>query len=235
MEQDKDVVAKLIEEEREKDQPSILIIDDEKNIATILSKTLESENYRITVQSDGARAIETVDREEFDVVITDVVMPGASGVAVLKHIKELYPETEVIMITGQASVSSAAEAVRHGAADYLLKPFDNLQMVRMAVRRALTRRQLVRLVRKFNARLQESTARLKRQTEAYENFEEVAHVCAGRTVESVRKLVSELEDSLTPAARMELDGIMKDNEELRDLVDKILSDRIAGHGQSDPV
>lgn len=225
MDQDKDIVGRLIEEEQMNSTPSILIIDDEKNIAAVLSRTLEPENYRVTVLSDGASAIETVDRAEFDVVITDIVMPGASGVAVLKHIKELYPETEVIMITGQASISSAAEAVRHGAADYLLKPFDNLQIIRMAIRRALTRRHLVRLVRKFNERLQESAARLKRQTEAYENFEEVAHVCAARTVESIRKILPDLDASLPPAARMELEAIVKDNEELRDLVDKILSDR----------
>jgi len=115
----------------------ILVIDDEKVICDSCRKVLEQEGYEVSTTIDGGEGLDRAWREEFDAVIVDIRMPRTSGFDVLHGIKEQKPETAVVMITAYPSVGAAAQSVKGGAADYLVKPFtpDELRLkVRKAIR-----------------------------------------------------------------------------------------------------
>ena len=101
----------------------ILIVDDEKSIRVSLKDILELENYTVDVASRGEDALEMLNEDEFDLILLDLKMPGVNGVEVMHQATQLYPSTKVIVLTGHGSLESAIEAIRHGAEDYMLKPF----------------------------------------------------------------------------------------------------------------
>ena len=116
----------------------ILVVDDKENILKLFARIL-GEAYELTTAGDGARAISLVAAQPFDVVITDLKMPGADGFEVLRAVKARAPETEVVMMTAFATVADAVEAMKQGAYDYLQKPFDP-DDASLVVARALERR-----------------------------------------------------------------------------------------------
>ncbi len=101
----------------------ILIIDDEAVIRDGLKRVLESETFIVETCSSGFQAIEILQQREFDLIITDLKMPGMSGIEVLKSVRTLQPDIPVILITGYASIDTAVEAIKNGASDYISKPF----------------------------------------------------------------------------------------------------------------
>ncbi|MDD2737190.1 MAG: sigma-54 dependent transcriptional regulator [Desulfuromonadaceae bacterium] len=101
----------------------LLIVDDETVIRDGLKRILESESFIVETCSSGYSAIETMQKRDFDLIITDLKMPGMSGLEVLKTVRTLQPHIPVILITGFASVDTAVEAMKNGASDYLSKPF----------------------------------------------------------------------------------------------------------------
>ncbi len=120
---------------------SILVVDDERGILDVLEFELRHLGHDVTVAANGSKGIEELRRTEFDVVISDVRMPGASGLEVLRATKELWPETEVLITTGYAELEAAVACVRGGAFDFVHKPFD-VDSLLAIVARALERRQL---------------------------------------------------------------------------------------------
>ncbi|MCP3899458.1 MAG: sigma-54-dependent Fis family transcriptional regulator [Desulfobacteraceae bacterium] len=106
------------------DQTRILIVDDEMVIRESLAAWLERDGYILSSVSSGEKAIEILKVKSFDILLVDIQMDGISGMDVLKHVKEHYPDIDVIMITAFGSIPSAVEAMRLEAFDYLLKPFD---------------------------------------------------------------------------------------------------------------
>jgi DNA-binding NtrC family response regulator len=121
------------------ERASILIADDKENMLRLLQRIL-GEAYEVRAVADGAQALELLAAQRFDVVLTDVRMPGADGLAVLRATRQRAPDTAVILMTAYASIPSAVEAVREGAYDYLQKPFDP-DDVTLVVARALEHRQ----------------------------------------------------------------------------------------------
>jgi DNA-binding NtrC family response regulator len=117
----------------------VLVVDDKPNMLELLVKIL-GETYEVHTASDGAAALARLEREGFDVVLTDVRMPGADGFEVVKAVKLRWPHTEVVMMTAYASVEAAVEAIREGAYDYIQKPFDP-DDVTLVVARAIERKQ----------------------------------------------------------------------------------------------
>lgn len=115
---------------------SILIIDDESSVGRSLSLLLSREGYEVTAVESGNEGLERLEDRDFDLVLTDVVMPDIDGFKVMDYLKGHRPQTPVIVITGYASLESAIESVRRGALDYLVKPFD-LGLMQAAVERAL--------------------------------------------------------------------------------------------------
>ncbi len=115
----------------------ILIVDDEKNMCRSLEILLESEtNCKISSVTNAEAAIKAMDKTEYDLVVTDLTMPGMNGMELLRYIKEHYPQTQVIMMTAYSSVQSAIEAIKIGAYDYLLKPFNDDEFL-LSVKKAL--------------------------------------------------------------------------------------------------
>jgi len=102
----------------------ILLVDDELDLRAMLSETLLGEGYSVVSCSDGQEAVEQLRRRCFDVAISDVRMPRLGGLELLRLLKEVAPDTEVVLITGYASLEMAIEALRHGAFDFVRKPFD---------------------------------------------------------------------------------------------------------------
>ena len=201
----------------------LLIADYQEAVVRVLVRVLEDENLSILTAPDGNRAVELIRVHSFDLILTDIVMPGASGIAILKEAKSRNPETEVIMMTGNASVGSAAESVRLGAADYLLKPFDNLQAVRFSVKRALTRRALVRLARQYSSEIQETNRKLKAQRDQYENLAEIVHVGSSRVVRFLNRLSAMHGDQLPEGLRVERDALRQSEAEMIEVIDQFLA------------
>ncbi len=102
----------------------VLIAEDEEITLKHLLSILQKEGYEVKGVGDGLNAMEKVEKEHFDALIADIKMPGLTGIELLEKIKEKHLETEVIIITGYGSISSAVEAMRKGARDYITKPFD---------------------------------------------------------------------------------------------------------------
>jgi two-component system response regulator PilR (NtrC family) len=107
---------------------SILVAEDEDGVRDSLTQVLREEGYDVVATSDGTAAIAALDEHEFDLILSDLRMPGADGMTVLRHAREVAPQTLVLLMTAHATVETAVEALRGGAQDYLLKPvlFDDL-------------------------------------------------------------------------------------------------------------
>jgi len=123
-------------------QARILVIDDDESMRDSCLQALTRKAGRVEVAEDGLSGLEILKKEAFDLVILDLKMPGLSGMEVLNRIKQEYPELVVIVITGYATVESAVDAMRHGAFDFLPKPFTP-ESLRAIVKRALDTRGLV--------------------------------------------------------------------------------------------
>jgi DNA-binding NtrC family response regulator len=123
----------------------ILIVDDEKIALRNLQHIMKKEGYTVETAESGSQAIRMLESSidnEFDLVLTDLKMPGVDGMQVLTQSKKLCPDTEVIMVTGYATMNSAIEAVKKGAYHYVSKPFE-LDEVRRVVKKALEKRELL--------------------------------------------------------------------------------------------
>lgn len=101
----------------------ILVIDDEAAMVEGITKTLSQDGYEITGTTNGDDAVELI-RKGYDIIITDLVMPGMSGMDILREVKNNSSSSALIMITGFATVESAVDAMKQGARDYITKPFD---------------------------------------------------------------------------------------------------------------
>jgi two-component system response regulator HydG len=102
----------------------ILIAEDEEITLKHILSTLQKEGYDVTGVPDGREALKKIDNELFDILIADIKMPGLSGIELLEKVRERRLDTEVIIITGYGSISSAVDAIKKGARDYITKPFD---------------------------------------------------------------------------------------------------------------
>ncbi|WP_455241721.1 sigma-54-dependent transcriptional regulator [Petrachloros mirabilis] len=119
----------------------ILVVDDEKSLREVMSIMLKRAGYAVTEAADGEEAIGQVNKEIFDLVITDLRMPRADGMDVLKAVKSFSPDTVVLVVTAFGTADSAVEAMKHGAFDYLTKPFQ-VDEVQLIIRNALEKRRL---------------------------------------------------------------------------------------------
>jgi response regulator RpfG family c-di-GMP phosphodiesterase len=117
----------------------VLIVDDEEPIRRLLVQYLDEQGYRTAAAADGAQALQLLSRHRFDMVVSDVRMPGLDGMALLDEIARRHPEVGVVMLTGCEDVGMAVGAMKGGALDYVLKPF-HTEEVEQCLRRALDRR-----------------------------------------------------------------------------------------------
>lgn len=102
----------------------VLLVDDEEDFLNVLAERLEARKLLVSTALNGEQALECLKQEDVDVVVLDMLMPGRSGIEVLREIKLMKPLVEVILLTGHATVQSASEGMRLGAYYYLMKPVD---------------------------------------------------------------------------------------------------------------
>lgn len=100
----------------------VLLVDDEEQFVETLAQRLEARDFAVATAFNGDQALNYIKGKEVDVVVLDVLMPGLSGIDTLREIKRIRPLTEVIMLTGHATVETAIEGMKLGAFDYLMKP-----------------------------------------------------------------------------------------------------------------
>jgi len=104
----------------------ILIADDEPNMRTVIKAMLEQDGYEVHAARDGIDALETLQENHIDIVITDLKMPRMDGMELLRRVAEQYEKLPVIMITAHGTVDTAVEALKLGAIDYIMKPFERM-------------------------------------------------------------------------------------------------------------
>jgi len=109
----------------------ILIVDDETITLMNLVRVMEKEGYEVVGVSSGPNALKILEEQEFDAVLTDLKMEEVDGIQILKSCKELYPNTEVIMITGYATVEGVVSAIKNGAFHYLAKPLELDEVIKV--------------------------------------------------------------------------------------------------------
>ena len=132
----------------------ILVVDDEEAIREVVSTLLEGQGYHCSAVGNGRAALEHVEKNSLDLVLSDMVMPEMDGLKLLEWLRAHDQDIPVIMVTAMHDLSTALEAIRRGAYDYILKPFEKDQLF-LSVRRALERRQLVRENRNYQRNLEE--------------------------------------------------------------------------------
>jgi diguanylate cyclase (GGDEF)-like protein len=115
----------------------ILVVDDEETIRGLLTQVLTEEGHEVTGVASGEQALEAFHKHHYPVVISDIRMEGMSGIELLHEIKRLKQNTQVLMITSHSSIESAISALRAGAYDYVIKPFEDLDVITAAVNRAI--------------------------------------------------------------------------------------------------
>lgn len=119
----------------------ILVVDDEESIREFLEIMLKKEGYEVTLAEDGQKAKDLLTKKTFDMIISDLQMPHVTGIELLKHVKESYPDTVFMLITAFGTTETAVEAMKMGAYDYLTKPF-KIDEVRLNIQNALRSKNL---------------------------------------------------------------------------------------------
>jgi putative nucleotidyltransferase with HDIG domain len=130
----------------------ILFVDDEPEITGILTDLFEG-HYDCATAGSAEEALERIRQTDFELVVSDITMPGLSGLEMIPHVKTLAPNTVVVMISGMQTVESAIGALRLGAFDYVMKPFD-LRQVEAVVQRALEHQDLVVAKERYEGQLE---------------------------------------------------------------------------------
>ncbi|GAH37770.1 unnamed protein product, partial [marine sediment metagenome] len=132
----------------------ILLVDDEPHVLELLSVALEEEGYTILLANNGKEALAQLKKEQPQVVLLDIRMPGLDGVEVLRRIKEINQASSVIMMTAYGAMDTVVKVIQLGAYDYLTKPLD-LEKVKVLIRRSLEAQELAQEVTSLRSKLKE--------------------------------------------------------------------------------
>jgi len=132
----------------------ILVVDDEEIVRMRIGRVLTSEGYKVTQARGGQEALKALEEQEYDLVLSDMVMEDMDGLDLLKKVNKKYPDTIYMIITGQGSLVNAIESMRLGTFDYLLKPCDDSEL-KMRIQRGLKERRLLKKVQDQKLKLQQ--------------------------------------------------------------------------------
>ncbi|HEY7162911.1 MAG TPA: sigma-54 dependent transcriptional regulator, partial [Acidobacteriota bacterium] len=122
---------------------TILVIDDEKSMRDFLAIMLKKEGYQVQLAENGKTGLNAINKNVFDVIISDIRLPDIDGLELLRQTKKISPDTDFILITAYASTETAVEAVKIGAADYIYKPFD-IEEMKIIIHRCISKKKLER-------------------------------------------------------------------------------------------
>ena len=210
----------------------LLIVDDEPAQVEALCRTLEDEGYSVAGFTGAAAALAALDAGSFDIVLTDLTMPGIDGIAFLNAAREIDPGLVGIVMTGHGSISTAVEAMKAGALDYILKPFDLRVILRVLARTQAMlrlRRENAALLERLSLRtveLETANRELRVANRELEAFSySVSHDLRApvRTIDGLLRVVQEDFGPGIPAeARRHLEGISTQAARMSELIDDLL-------------
>jgi DNA-binding NtrC family response regulator len=135
------------------DVPRVLAVDDEEVVCESIRRVLTAEGYHVSTTTSSVEGVELLRKESFDLLLLDIKMPEMDGIEVLRRARDVSPDTEVIIVTGYATIDTAVEAIKLGAFDYLEKPVSPPQLL-VAAARALERKHLVNLTDRLRSELE---------------------------------------------------------------------------------
>lgn len=144
----------------------LMVVDDEESIRDILADILSDEGYDVLEAEDGQVAMKLFEEHDIALVLSDIRMPGMSGLELLEKVKELSPETQVIIMTSHASFDTALAAMRNGAYDYLVKPFEDIDIIPPVIHRAATTIRLTLENQRLIKQLKENNGELEAVNES---------------------------------------------------------------------
>ncbi len=193
----------------------ILIVDDEASVRDVFAASL-CELYSCETAADAQEALEILAREPFALVITDLQMPGLSGIELLRKIKAQYKDTSVIIVSGIDRSQRVMDAIRLGASDYLVKPCD-LEVLSNSVERASERRMLLRNARRYKTDLEDRNTELARQKTELERLQ--TEILQGEKMASLGRMAAGVAHELNNPA-----GFISSNiEQLKQYVERLES------------
>ncbi len=126
-------------------QSKILVVDDEELIRRMCRSVFEAEGFEVIEASSGAEALSVLEKKKIPLMLVDVVMPGMSGLELLKQVKERYRDTDVVIMTGYSTVEYAVESLKVGASDFLTKPFESISILKQSVTKVFEKQALSKL------------------------------------------------------------------------------------------
>jgi len=193
--------------EQTMDNLKILIVEDDPVTLKLIEKRLMKVGYKVETAKSGVEAVDLVSTRFFDVVVTDLMLPGGvDGIDTLEAIKAKWPETEVILITAHATVDSAVEAMKKGAVDYLQKPINFDELI-LRLQRISTLKSLAKDANDFREAMN------------------VTEKSAAKTIQDLEIMVSELQQSCLSAKNLLSDQDIEINERVRKAIE-VLSSRL---------
>jgi PAS domain S-box-containing protein len=148
----------------------LLLIDDEPDILRVLSMSLKADGYDVVSAQNGPEGIAAFEKEKPDIVITDIKMPGMNGIEVLKKVKGLSIDTEVIIITGHGDIENAIEALKHCASDFINKPVRD-EALAIALKRAREKFDIKRQLKEYTTDLEKKVEAATREVRRRSNFQ----------------------------------------------------------------
>jgi len=148
----------------------ILLIDDEPDIVRVLSMSLRADGYEVIPAHSGVEGIEIFEKERPDIVLTDIKMPGMDGIEVLKKVKSIHPQSEVIIITGHGDIDNTIEALQYGASDFINKPVRD-EALSIALKRARDKLEIKRQLKEYTLDLEIKIEEATREIARRSNFQ----------------------------------------------------------------
>jgi len=149
---------------------SILLVDDDKSILTLLHAALANSGHELVLALGGKEALKIIENRQFDLIISDLQMPEVDGIHVLNTTKKMYPDTEVLILTAYASIKTAVRAIKSGAFEYLSKPVD-IKELRHKVDKALEHRELKMQIEKKQQEIDEHHEMIERDLQMAEQVQ----------------------------------------------------------------
>jgi signal transduction histidine kinase len=145
----------------------ILVIDDEEGIRTLIDAILSKEGYEVYLAEDGYKGIDLFKQVPLDLVITDIKMPGIDGIEVLRRMKAIDPEAEIIILTGHGNLDTAIAAIKEDAYDFVTKPLENIQILISAVKKGIRKSELTAENKKLIDKLKKANIELNQKNKNY--------------------------------------------------------------------
>ncbi len=186
---------------------TILLIDDEPGIRNVLSITLSHAGFKVILAPDGDSGLRKFESHTPDIVITDIKMPGIDGIEVLKRIKDIMPETEVIIITGHGDMDFAVKSLQYEAADFITKPIDSNQL-ELSVQKAVDRISISRKIKDYMDDLEGSIKQKDREIDASKRL-----VAIGQTISGMSHVIKNIAGGLKGSSFILEQGIAHENRE----------------------